>query len=355
MDTNHKHYFIFVHGYNQSEKRAREYNNILFRRMYFALGFRGQYIGFLWDGDVTGLPETIPNTLGVPVWFDPNVRNALETGPSLKELIEQVNTWAGSSERVYLMAHSLGNLVMWEAARYKDRMAPGVKFIKNYVMVEAAIWKEAFASKAVVAYLASARDPGVTYSVDELERHSWRHWFNQTAHEAKNPIHNIVHNYLTDDEALMFWMRGNDWVLRGAKILLYNPYSGAHYTRKLSDIGGVVNSKYRSTAHQIDTPLFPKYHAHQFHNIPAMMQLGQRFLTLGTYSYKQLNEPIGAVDWDWGAGSGSSHEAKEDTTGWRPGKHSDPWILPYMAPITKKQIGRWYGLFLKDHIPTKKF
>jgi len=43
------------------------------------------------------------------------------------------------------MAHSLGNLVMWDALRISANYDPGTPLINNAISVEAAVWPEAFA------------------------------------------------------------------------------------------------------------------------------------------------------------------------------------------------------------------
>jgi len=132
---------IFVHGYNTNAGEADKATTEVYKRLYWT-GFRGSLIGFGWNGDQYKIPVADVSL------FDENVYNAFQAAPRLMQLLDKVsggaNSWtAGNPERVDIMAHSLGNLVMWESLRLAERLGKGAR-IHNMVGIEAAIWREAF-------------------------------------------------------------------------------------------------------------------------------------------------------------------------------------------------------------------
>ncbi|MGC8561171.1 MAG: alpha/beta hydrolase, partial [Phycisphaerae bacterium] len=134
-NPNRKKYFVFIHGYNTSERGALEDGNTLFRRIYW-VGFRGNFVAFNWEGDDGRIPF-INKTL-----FDPNVENAFDTAPRLEEYLTHLGQNPGVGPgNIDIMAHSLGNLVAMEALRYQANILPGVPLCHNYTTVEAAIWR----------------------------------------------------------------------------------------------------------------------------------------------------------------------------------------------------------------------
>ena len=380
----HKNFIVFVHGYNQNEKRARIYANILFRRLFLGLGFRGGFIGFLWNGDRASPPAALKKIIEIPALFDPNVENAIHTGYCLQELIKDtVLPWAGDATKIDILSHSLGNLVTWEAARLQERLHPGSAFSGNYMMVEAAVWKEAFRPQADKVY---AAPNATTYTVDKLERHSWSHWFNQTGSQAGKAFSNIHNSYTPKDNALDFAMRGNDWLLRGYLLPGINTLPAKHYTRALyfgsnllwGDPGDpllpTTNPYHRSTIRQIKSLIQPLEKPHRLDKVPALMitrrkkiagilaldPFGKKVVPLPVtgYQYTDLHQPIGMLalgtapkppnwveDFNTQAGAG---------TGWREKEHSDAWVLPYLKAGAGDFIQKWYVNFVKPKIAIGK-
>ena len=117
----HDHYFMFVHGYNVSADDARKVNDDLYKNLFLGLGFRGHYVGFLWQGNMWDEPT---NHFSL---FRPNVLNALESGECLSEALAEINgqiqrqARTARVEKIDVMAHSLGNLVAWEGTRLLNR------------------------------------------------------------------------------------------------------------------------------------------------------------------------------------------------------------------------------------------
>ncbi len=130
------------------------------------------------------------------------------------------------------MAHSLGNLVMWDALRLQRRINGAKNIVNNAISVEAAIWEEAFWPEQNVIYLHES-DPqdNILYSPDVLMRHSWTFWFRQKNAKGKELTvkdvlsGQIYHSYVALDSALNM-MKVNDMFGYSSH---YNRNRWAHY------------------------------------------------------------------------------------------------------------------------------
>jgi len=211
---------VFIHGYNVSPSDAQETFSSVYQRLYWQ-GFRGNFVGWNWNGDEwEGAP--LPATP-----FDPNVDNALHTSPSLWMAIrnlmqapESEGGWGLEADDIDLMAHSLGNLVMWDALRI-NAAKTDEKLVRNIVSIEAAIWREAFDPVSVLDYKlnvdgwADAAQPVVKQFVSQQMQSSWRSWLNPNTRPIKSGLTGkAIHSYLADDYALDYGMRANDVLMR---------------------------------------------------------------------------------------------------------------------------------------------
>lgn len=183
-----KDILIFLHGFNVDTSAAYTWNRVMFRRLYWS-GYRENYLGITWHGDAGAW---------APAYFDTNVFHALQTSRSIRNFISSL-----PSDKVNVAAHSLGNLVMWDALRL-HKVHSGGQLAKNVISIEGAVWEETFFSQASIAYTATT-DPGhvITYTEDQLKRHSWAFWFNQTSHKATAAIDNFINSKTNADDALL--------------------------------------------------------------------------------------------------------------------------------------------------------
>jgi len=322
----HSYYFMFVHGYNSNEASARKYNGILFKNMFLGLGFRGHYVGFLWHGDAWHDPA---NSFAL---FRPNVGRALQSGQSLADALTSLNQQVTTSENVDVMAHSLGNLVVWEGARLLERVAqkpwPNGRYAKSYVMVEGAVQREVFRPEG--PYTNSDQ---TVYTANELRTHSWAFWCNQTNHNTSGVFNQVYNSYNAGDTALTTAMRTADW----DKSLWPLPVRPAMHFTRILDLGillppyplrsmtGTTNSPNPNPppAFLPDSPLYA------LHQIPALMQ--NRALLYGP---GDLTLPIGAVAPPQNETSGNwtmNNAAQQGWTG-----HSAAWDQPF------NRINQWY-------------
>ena len=134
---------VFVHGYNVNEREARLWGRAVFKRLWWA-GMESAFTVVTWRGDegqgdywLAGL--TTPDYQG-------NVENAFA---SASGLASAVNALQG---RKYMMAHSLGNMVVSAAAQDHGLM------YNRYFMLNAAVPVEAYdTSPAAVNATTKAR------------------------------------------------------------------------------------------------------------------------------------------------------------------------------------------------------
>ena len=122
---------VFVHGYNVNEREARLWGRAVFKRLWWA-GMESAFTVVTWRGDegqgdywLAGL--TTPDYQG-------NVENAFA---SASGLASAVNALPG---RKYMMAHSLGNMVVSAAAQDHGLV------YNRYFMLNAAVPVEAYDS-----------------------------------------------------------------------------------------------------------------------------------------------------------------------------------------------------------------
>lgn len=310
-------YVVMLHGFNVTEREAVTSFDRVYKRLYW-LGLRGLFIGFTWHSDETwrlhtGLWES------VPARFDPNVENAFQTAPALRDFLIQVRDRAGGAEHVDLMAHSLGNLVMWEALRLHERLGRG-PLARSIFMIEPAVWSEAFDPEAGVGYNGSGDDRAF-YSTNQLRQQSWAFWFNQAGHDPRAALAGFVyHSYLPGDSAL--WaMRLNDFIWRkwSGAVSGLRPQRLWHYYRDRLERRPPVNRA-------------PVGDNRFYDRIPALLQIGHRTTDYGVADLSpaagELPHPMAFANYRASQG------------GWTAGAHSDFKDLEF------PRIWRWWDEFL---------
>jgi hypothetical protein len=312
--TKEKH-FVFLHGFNNDTAEAREWNNEMFRRLYWT-GCRDNYLGITWFGDEG--PDILPGPGLEEYNFDLDVENALHTSPSVYFFLRNTvaGTWGVAPADINLMAHSLGNLVMWDALRINAHLNPGSQLVNNVLSSEAAIWPETFSPQAGLAYSAADGDDPVSYSVGDLIQHSWSFWFRQAGDEAASSAAQVFHSYVVDDFALRT-MRFNDKLKRGSI-----GFGGIeHYDRE--NVDSFPNDRSPET----------------LHNTPTLMLSGERHLTLGQYNHEDINLPLGTKA---SPIVSSANNVRATDKGWRAEEHSDLKRLPLFV------VFPWYDQLVRD-------
>ena len=350
-DPNKSKYLVMLHGFNNSVDDALTRFNEIWKRVFW-LGFRGQFVGVTWHGDVGPLPF---------LNFDGSTRNAFQTSTALMLFLHKdVRNWAGGVQNVDVMAHSLGNLVVWDAMRLYQRTGQGANnpLFRNLISVEAAVWPETFDPEGPVVYGAEqSPEFNITYTVDALKEHSWSFWFNQTAHPASASLGGqLHHSYVPDDDILFIGMRLNDNKNRGTGLLP-------------TGMGGIPPYHFSRSVLQGTPPEAPEWRApegiKQPHaawgpgrwsrtvqnrlpdKVPTLMLKGHR---KPNYYLFDLNLPVGVTAHPLPA---KNENVTDPDFGWRSGKHSD-FAVGEAGDANAKMwfpiIWDWYEQFVQPAI-----
>ena len=212
------------------------------------------------------------------------------------------------------MAHSLGNLVAWEALRIHKRDSGG-KLINNIMSVEPALRWDAFEGENELVY-GSSGDVPITYSTDELKQHSWRFWFNGAGNWAGDSANAFYHTFNANDYALDA-MRLNDYVKR----------LGGHFGRTLTP------GSYRRPSTLDD--------------MPVLMESGSRFRdSLGLYDDSQLRLPAGTISLSLPGMVAPAANVDGTQTGWRDTAHSD--FVDRGLPVVYPWYNRLFDAYPKN-------
>ncbi len=124
-ETTNTPYILHVHGWNMSRYEKDRYAETAFKRLYWQ-GYQGRFGEFRW-----------PTKTGFTT-FDTSEFQAWKSGVGLYRLLTNLNgTYPG---RVYLTAHSMGNIVTAEALR----MAGANQLVNTYIAMQAAIASHAY-------------------------------------------------------------------------------------------------------------------------------------------------------------------------------------------------------------------
>ena len=184
---NNKDILIFIHGFNVNTTESFTWNRVVFRRLYWS-GYRDNYLGITWAGD-WGWPVSL---------FDSNVYGAFQTSRAVSQFLIGL-----PNVKINVMAHSLGNLVMWDALRL-HKINGGNQLVTNAISIEGAILEEAFFPQTSIAYTTET-DPEheITYTEDQLKRHSWAFWFRQISHDATATVETFINSRTGADSALI--------------------------------------------------------------------------------------------------------------------------------------------------------
>jgi hypothetical protein len=345
-DVNKQKYLVFLHGFNVKLSEALGTGKTLFKRIYWS-GYRQNFIAITWEGDDYLLPAlwdlkayfTDPLSLFTTdhlCEFWGNVNNALHTSPNLYYFLHYYmsQTWGVDHSQINIMAHSLGNMVMWDALRLNQYYNHN-QLVNNVIGVEPAVWPEAFAEKKEEVYN-SANDAPITYSVAALQQCSWKFWFRQSECDATQSIGGTyAHSFEPTDYALDA-MQLADYLAHFAWGLTDTSSDLAHYNRS-----STRNGRYPENLACFGggTPTLMK---HDERNVKYGRRY-DKFLTLPNflgYSYRkrQLNQPAGCQALKMENVNMESQAAAQN--GWTPNAHSD------FTDLGIYTIYGWYENFL---------
>jgi hypothetical protein len=132
LATTNTPYILFVHGWNLPLWEKDRYAETAFKRLYWQ-GYQGRFGEFRWP-TFSGFPfgEFTPQAFDLRN-FDNSEYNAWLSGASLLNKLNDLNTQYPGN--VYLMAHSLGNVVAGEALR----LAGSSQIVNTYIAMQGAV------------------------------------------------------------------------------------------------------------------------------------------------------------------------------------------------------------------------
>lgn len=133
-----QNYILFVHGWNMNEWYKEDFASTAFKRLYWQ-GYQGRFGVFEW-----------PTTYGFSTWwdaivdaanFDVGELRAWQSAPYLEDFL--ANYFGDYEGHVYILAHSMGNVLTGEALRLAARDDLG-ELVNTYVASQAAITDHAY-------------------------------------------------------------------------------------------------------------------------------------------------------------------------------------------------------------------
>jgi hypothetical protein len=127
-------YILFVHGWNMKIWEKDRFAETAFKRLYWQ-GYHGRFGEFRWPTDYgfSGLEQIVYTNSDEADNFDNSEYQAWQSGAGLLNLLTNLDTkYPG---QVYMLAHSLGNVVAGEALR----LAGSDQVVNTYVASQAAV------------------------------------------------------------------------------------------------------------------------------------------------------------------------------------------------------------------------
>ena len=118
-------YILHVHGYNMQTWEKDSFAETEYKRLYWQ-GYQGRFGEFRW-------PTTVQGYVNATTAFNDSEYNAWRSAPGLLNLLTNLN--AKYPGRVYLTAHSHGNVVAGEALR----LAGNNQIVNTYIAMQGAV------------------------------------------------------------------------------------------------------------------------------------------------------------------------------------------------------------------------
>ena len=131
--------FVFVHGYNNNMQASRGAKAENFKRLHL-LGSKSKYIAVSWHGWESQWGTIDISWIGYKAFdYQINVYNAFKTSFWLEDALSNFYV---SSDKTYIMAHSLGNVVV--SSMIEDNWNDNDIKAEKYFMVNAAVPSESY-------------------------------------------------------------------------------------------------------------------------------------------------------------------------------------------------------------------
>jgi hypothetical protein len=189
---------IFVHGYNVAQREGRQWATTIFKRL-FRLGLNASFTAVSWQGNpgqsfVPGLGYVTKN-------YHAAVQNAFLTSEEFSKEVSKLK-----APKKYLMAHSLGNMVVSSAIQDHSLN------YEKYFMLNAAVALEAYDVASISNETKQAMTPSEwkVYS-DRVRSTHWHELFSDSPADSRNKltwknrfkdVDRVVNFYSSQEEVL---------------------------------------------------------------------------------------------------------------------------------------------------------
>jgi len=131
-------YILFVHGWNMEPWEKDRYAETAYKRLYWQ-GYKGRFGAFQWPCTY-GFEGTAMDAYLDPFHFDRSEWRGWQSATALKQFLVSLNGFLDRAYqgRVYVMAHSQGNIVVGEALRSAAQQGLGL-LVNTYAASQAAV------------------------------------------------------------------------------------------------------------------------------------------------------------------------------------------------------------------------
>ncbi len=146
-DTNTP-YILYVHGWNMDRYDKDRFAEAAFKRLYWQ-GYHGRFGVFRWPTDYD-FNATLMDALFQPHNYDGSEYTAWQSAQGLVNKLKDLN--AEYPGHVYVLAHSMGNVVTGEALRQAAQQGLG-QLVNTYVASQAAIPAHVYDATVTSPYL----------------------------------------------------------------------------------------------------------------------------------------------------------------------------------------------------------
>jgi hypothetical protein len=185
-------YILFVHGWNMETWEKDRYAESAFKRLYWQ-GYKGRFGSFRWPtgNKFSGIISALLDARN----YDNSESNAWASATGLLNKLNDLN--AEYPGNVYLMAHSMGNVVAGEALK----LAGGNQVVNTYVAMQGAVPAHCYDSSTANRATPTPPDRYAHYYTDGASI-----YFASSAGAGT-----YVNFYNTNDWALSWWNFDQSW------------------------------------------------------------------------------------------------------------------------------------------------
>ena len=129
-------YILYVHGWNMERWEKERFAETAYKRLYWQ-GYKGRFGLFSWP-TTNGVEGNLRDAAFDSTNYDRGEWAAWKSATPLRTLLQTLHGPAAYSDQVYVVAHSMGNVVTGEALRLASQQGSG-RLVNTYVASQAAL------------------------------------------------------------------------------------------------------------------------------------------------------------------------------------------------------------------------